>query len=591
LHALENNHISFLGGRMRYQLKKQAGWAAGALALAVGAVPAMAANLLINGGFENPADTSGSSTDTTATGWNYFGNVERASFHNNTAGGKWSTWFEAWQAPGGVNQTYAGPVTDGTSYTLTTQMLFEPNFINTGAIINLSMIWENSGGGTVGTAAVSTINAATSTLPADGTTWTPVVTTGVAPAGAAQIVVEYDLISNTTNAGGAQSAFADDADLEGAGTPPPNQWASTSSGQWQTGTNWSNGTANLGIGADAELLGVPTANLNVYTDVPLTVGTIHFNNAHTYVLDGAGSLTLQVAAGNATVQVDQGSQEINLPTTLASNTTFSVNAGATLVIGNPLTINSGVTLTPAGTGTITYNSIVNVLGGAAISFTNSTHANALNISATGKASLAGGSTSVIEVDNLSNAGTIDVENSEMLINYGSGADPFTTVKSQLASGYNGGHWNGVGINSSHAAASGGKYGVGLADGKDGIVAGLPSGQVEVKFALYGDLNLDGVVNGTDFGLLAANFGKSITGGWDRGDLNYDGTVNGTDFGLLAANFGKSASGSAVVLPASQWAALDAFAAANGLNSYVPEPGSIGLLTVIVAGALGRRRRA
>ena len=79
--------------------------------------------------------------------------------------------------------------------------------------------------------------------------------------------------------------------------------------------------------------------------------------------------------------------------------------------------------------------------------------------------------------------------------------------------------------------------------------------------------------------------------WDEGDFNYDGVVNGSDFGALAANFGQQASGAAVELPASDWVALDSFAAANGLLADVPEPASAGLLLMAGLGFMARRRRA
>ena len=105
------------------------------------------------------------------------------------------------------------------------------------------------------------------------------------------------------------------------------------------------------------------------------------------------------------------------------------------------------------------------------------------------------------------------------------------------------------------------YGVGYADGADHVVAGLSPGQIEVMYTLLGDCNLDGKVDVTDFSTLAANFGDGVTG-WDQGDFTYSGMVNGTDFSDLAENFGQGASGAAV--SAADVAALDAFAAANGL---------------------------
>ena len=147
-----------------------------------------------------------------------------------------------------------------------------------------------------------------------------------------------------------------------------------------------------------------------------------------------------------------------------------------------------------------------------------------------------------------------------------GMDPIPSPPSPLCSLLRvqpDGAWNGPGINSSAVASNPG-YGVGYADSADpGNPAGLASGTLEIAFTL-GDADLNGIVNGIDFGILAANFNKGVTG-WDQGDFDYNNIVNGIDFGYLAANFNKGASS------ASDIAALDAFAAANGLLADVPEP--------------------
>ncbi len=129
--------------------------------------------------------------------------------------------------------------------------------------------------------------------------------------------------------------------------------------------------------------------------------------------------------------------------------------------------------------------------------------------------------------------------------------------------------------------SGYSYGIGYADGADGVVVGLTSGEIEIMFTLLGDANLDGTVNSEDFTPLAHNLGQS--GNWDDGDFNYDGTVNAEDFTMISHNLGQSAilSDQAGVLGAS-----------NGISlANVPEPACAGLMAAFAMGLLMRRRRS
>jgi hypothetical protein len=127
-------------------------------------------------------------------------------------------------------------------------------------------------------------------------------------------------------------------------------------------------------------------------------------------------------------------------------------------------------------------------------------------------------------------------------------------------------------------------------GRPGNPAGLSAGTIEIKYTLLGDANLDGIVNGVDFGILAANFNKGVTG-WDEGDFDYNNIVNGTDFADLASNFNKGANGASFGPSALSDAALVAFAQANGLMANIPEPATIGLAAITGFGLLVRRRRS
>ena len=120
--------------------------------------------------------------------------------------------------------------------------------------------------------------------------------------------------------------------------------------------------------------------------------------------------------------------------------------------------------------------------------------------------------------------------------------------------------------------------------------GDPTGtahRMDTWITMRGDASLDGRVNGTDFALLAGNFGKTERG-WTEGDFNLDGAVNGSDFALLAGNFGKRVPGvDPGLVTESDWAALESFGASIGVQ--VPEPAALPVLAAAL-GLMARRRR-
>ncbi|MGA2442204.1 MAG: autotransporter-associated beta strand repeat-containing protein, partial [Tepidisphaeraceae bacterium] len=346
---------------------------------------------------------------------------------------------------------------------------------------------------------------------------------------------------------------------------------------WNTSQLYTNGTISIISTGPASLTWNNTGAASPTNGTTWDTTNNNWNN-------GTSATTYSDGAAVTFNDTNNGHYAVTLTSTVSpGSVTVSNSLGNYTISGTGKIVDDG--FTKSGTDTLTIGVALSV---GSMSISGGTLKLATGVS--------GGSgpavTSPIDLTSLSITGTgvLDVNNDHVIITYGAG-DPFSTIAGYIKSGYNGGGWNGPGIISSAAQikTNGLSYGLGYADGKDGKVSGLVSGQIEVAYTLLGDANLDGLVNAADFTILAANFNQPVTG-WDLGDFNYDGLVNAADFTDLAANFNQSVSGAAT---AGDVAALDAFAAANGLSiptSSVPEPASTGLLTLGLVSVLARRRR-
>jgi hypothetical protein len=298
---------------------------------------------------------------------------------------------------------------------------------------------------------------------------------------------------------------------------------------------------------------VPVTVLPVFASQSGSTLTINLNNvAPIAIAASGGNVTVfedgvQVSfSGVAAIAVNGSATNnvLNFNGPLATPFTFTGNATTNL------NVNSG-TLNFASAAAITLGTL-NVAAGAS----------AVLPTATGSESQL-----ILTALSLASGSTLDLANNTMILNYG-GTDPIGVIAGYIKSGYNLGGWNGTGIISSAAQTptNGLLYALGYADGKDGVVSALSSGQIEVKYTLLGDANLDGLVNAADFTILAANFNQPVTG-WDQGDFNYDGLVNAADFTDLAANFNQGIS-----LPAAAVsAAVPAFASTASTQTTPTTP--------------------
>jgi hypothetical protein len=137
----------------------------------------------------------------------------------------------------------------------------------------------------------------------------------------------------------------------------------------------------------------------------------------------------------------------------------------------------------------------------------------------------------------------------------------SAISSLVSTGYAGGAWTGYGIDSS-AAAGNTTYLTTVGDilnasGTTAIYStfdGAPvtTTDVLVKYAYYGDANIDGKVDGSDYTLIDNGFHNHLTG-WINGDFNNDGVVDGSDYTLIDNAYNMQ--GSPIVYTAEKIAGL------------------------------------
>jgi hypothetical protein len=308
--------------------------------------------------------------------------------------------------------------------------------------------------------------------------------------------------------------------------------------------------------------------------------TIDFSNGDPLP---AGGLTFNGAAGANTLTVIGG----NGNDTVTVNTATITVAGAfgSVPIGYS---NTGSIVFSGGTGTNVLTQAQIPGGGAGVLFSNVTASDTINVNAGnmtiqmpttgatvpvaqlgslsigngGKLTLAPAAGSaghaLLSLGNLTLAGStanwqsqLNLTGNDLVLHNG----VLATLATQISQGMTG-NWSGEGIISSTASVDPGHltslgyllnndgsghliYGSGSAlgafDGVNPVVTDLL-----VRDTYYGDANLDGRVDGSDYTKIDNGFTTHLTG-WINGDFNYDGKVDGSDYTLIDNAFNTQSS--------------------------------------------------
>ena len=352
-----------------------------------------------------------------------------------------------------------------------------------------------------------------------------------------------------------------------------------------------------------------------------------------YTVSGTGGIEFDATATTTgelgEIFVIAGNHNINVPVTFTDDTRIDTTAGfgpdsgapinpnpnpppanlgrtsqvpvTSLSFGGAVTIASGKTLSTGGAGSVAFvggisgsGGTLNIRGGTATLAANATLAG-LTMSPLAKLTVdsGGGSNRVLNASTINSIGTLDLKDNKLITNSPAGTVSggiYSGLQGQVQNAYDFGAWDKAGLTTSMPDALAGLTTIGIATGEQ--VRGLgPSdtdtfaGQtingasVIAMYTYAGDANLDGTIDGGDYGIIDNFVQIPNAAGYANGDFNYDGVIDGGDYGIIDNNI--QAQGAP--FPTSGSAGL------AGVTT-VPEPAACGFALFAGAAALLRRGR-
>jgi O-glycosyl hydrolase len=383
----------------------------------------------------------------------------------------------------------------------------------------------------------------------------------------------------TLSGGSSQQYAASAADQFGQSIASPSfSWSATggtiASGLYtagQIGGNFSvtaasgaaNGSASLSIvptiysgsgGADQYYLKLSGSTLNLwlgdgtgsptYSIASNAVSSLVFNGS-----DGDDTLIVDCSAGNVIpaggISCDGGNGTDALKL-IGTSGKDAVTASASSV-SLTRTINTPNVENRSFAGGAGQDSLA--ITGGNWNFDSDTILTLLTLSNSASAIVTGGATRYLQLSGLAidSTSTLDLRDKALIVRGGDigswDGSAYTGITRLVASGRNGGAWNGSGILTS--VPSPGSQLTTLAVATAGSVAkttfagvSVSATDVLVMYTYGGDGNLDGQINILDYVRIDQGIASGLAG-WDNGDFSYDGSVNILDYAqVIDSNIGN-----------------------------------------------------
>ncbi len=333
------------------------------------------------------------------------------------------------------------------------------------------------------------------------------------------------------------------------------EWNTTNAWKAPAAVTWNSSAPDNAVFAN-------TGSTSVVVGSATSVGSITFSNPG-FSIAGPGTLSIAGAAGAGVIANESATISANV--TLSGSQVWTIAAGRTLALNGTLSgaatlvINAGrvEVHSPGGTTVspvIVNTDILNVQGQNA--------ANPAAVVLSSSESLINGTLGVgrsfvpalAVLNDLQiglTASQLDITTNDLIVRAtgpGDGETKLARISDYARQGQSGDAlFVGNGLVSSVAAADATgalRFAVGVAvnnidggtlyDTFDGITVG--PNDVLVKFTYFGDADLNGLIDDSDFFLTNNGYGNGLTG-WINGDFDYSGQIDDSDFFLINNAYG------------------------------------------------------
>ena len=148
----------------------------------------------------------------------------------------------------------------------------------------------------------------------------------------------------------------------------PATWNLNANGNWNVNGNWTT-PAIFPNGVDAAAIfgNVITANRTVTLGIPITIGSISFDDDNNYLIT-ASTLSFQTSSGNASLGVTNlngnGSHSIASAVSLANTLNMTLSSNANFTISGAISGAGGIIKNGTGIGSLLLNNALNSYGGS-----------------------------------------------------------------------------------------------------------------------------------------------------------------------------------------------------------------------------------